>query len=243
MASRSIKTDTTPLFAPHPGTISPKPEQPRRRGDKSELKTLAETLDEVLPQPGRSGEDLQAPIPNDDTSTYGDYHFTPKFTPAKPIHGNSADVDEMEWTPTTTSASLPRALRESPSSSGGRRAFGQAPTSADGRPFYYKTPPAPVAPARKLRNPPNQPALWGSAEKKEENGGPSFKAAGHAGGGVGQRDQAANKSTVEFERQHFFAPRKGSAEDDALANMLGKSFTLADEDKTSPKKGWFGWSR
>lgn len=224
MSSGTIKTDTTPLFGPHSGTVSPKQDKSVRR-KKEEVKTLAESLDDVLPQPGQSPT---RPVNGADTTdTVSEYQFTPKLQAA-----NGADgVDEMEWTPTAP-ASLPRSLKDSPSP--GDRAFGQAPTHEDGRPFYYKAPPAPINPAHKLRNPPRQPALWNSAEK--ENDPSSFR-----GRGTQQRATqdgvSAGRPGVEFTKQNFFAPRTESAEDESLANMLGKTFSLDDERPA--KKGWF----
>ena len=227
MASGCIKTDTTPLFAPHSGTVSPKQNSPVRK-KKVEIKTLAETLDDVLPKPGET----PAKAMTSADSTYEYQFIPPKATPKlQPTRGHDG-VDEMEWTPTAP-VSLPRALKDSPSP--GARAFGQAPTREDGGPFYYKTPPAPVDPARKMRNPPNQPAIWSSAEK--ENGG-SFK-----GFGAQQtmRDgKRPARQGVEFTKQSFFAPRNEHAEDESLAKMLGQTFKL-DDEKPSEKKGWLNW--
>lgn len=216
-----------PLFGSHSATVSPKQDQPPRR-KKDEIKTLAETLDDVLP---RAEDPSQANCYS--TDTVYSYQFTPP-TPAPTSRRVDDGMDEMEWTPTAP-VNLPRALSNSPTS--GHRAFGQAPVQEQGGPFYYRAPPAPINPARKMRNPPSQPALWGStSEKKGENiffarnGSPQGnKESGSTG--------TARGPPVEFRRQNFFGPRTEAAEDESLAKLLGKGFSLEDEKKA--KKGWF----
>ena len=143
----------------------------------------------------------------------------------------------MEWTPTAPS-SLPRALKDSPSSKD--RPFGQAPTREDAGPFFYKTPPAPINPARKLRNPPNQPALWSSAEK--ENSG-SFKGIGAQQTRQKQKQNGGPtaRSGVEFKSPKFFNPEKEGPEDELLVQRFGKATLSLDDKKPSPpgKQGWF----
>lgn len=198
---------------------------------RDEIKTLAETLDDVLPQPGESPARAITSV----DSVY-EYQFIPKAQ-ATPRHNT---IDEMEWTPTAP-LSLPRALKDSPSSKD--RPFGQAPTREDAGPFFYKTPPAPINPARKLRNPPNQPALWSSTEK--ENSGP-FKGIGAQQTRQNQnQNQKQNggptaRSGVEFKSQTFFTTRKEGPEDESLIQSFGQTSLSLDDKKPTPpgKQGW-----
>ena len=242
MSIGCIKTDMTPLFAPHQATISPKRDRSTERNEpirrkRDEIRTLAETLDDALPQPG----DSLPPTKLSHTRDEFGYQFVPPTPERRAAPARDEPVeDEMEWTPTAPQAPLPRALKDqSPSTR--PRAFGHAPTSETSGPFYYKTPAAPTNPARRLRNPPNQPTIWGSAER-ERRGAPASSpdmAQHRAESSGGADDPWRPRSNVEFSKGKFFAPRKEDAEDESLANMLGKGFTLDDEQAS--KKGWFSW--
>lgn len=200
-----------------------------RRAAKEGGKSLAEMLGEALPTP--------SPITHGRADDYEHepYPITPSPAPPTPQHS----VDEMEWTPTAPQT-LPRALRDSPGSAG--RAFGQAPTHEGSGPFYYRTPPAPITPARRLRNPPNQPAFWPSSEKENADAVPfGRRRTEQTVGASTGRDAGEGRPTVEFSKQSFFAPRVESSEDESLADLLGRGFRLDEEARQSPGKAWFSW--
>ncbi|KAF4119509.1 Pfam:DUF2349 [Geosmithia morbida] len=263
VARRSIKTDTRPLFGPHSRTVSPSrmtssspspahqppaattpPKRRQQQQQQQQPRSLAETLDEVLPDPTTdptttTTSTVGASTPTWTDELYHDYQFTPG-RPSSRTSPQASQPDEMDWTPTAPQI-LPRALKDAPSPT--HRRFGQAPTHEGSGPFYYRTPPAPVHPARRLRNPPNQPAFWpsasSSAEKENESQAP-FRRAGYD---MRQHQTAASAAAgVEFAKQNFFAPRQEAAEDESLASMLGSGFRLEDDEgKKGGGKSWLSW--
>ncbi|KFY61299.1 hypothetical protein V497_03036 [Pseudogymnoascus sp. VKM F-4516 (FW-969)] len=76
------------------------------------------------------------------------------------------DPDEMEWMP---SQSVHRAFNSGLSAQRDGQHFNQAPSGPEASPFWFKVPPAPITPARKLRNPPNQPLLSAPSEEVKQN--------------------------------------------------------------------------
>uniref|UniRef100_A0A8H7TRI2 Uncharacterized protein n=1 Tax=Bionectria ochroleuca TaxID=29856 RepID=A0A8H7TRI2_BIOOC len=177
LALRAIKVDTTPLFGARAPVSPPRPDAPLVQKRASEPKGFAEMLNEALDSPNttptrkpmmHSPQVTPAPMqpqsPFLSSSLFRSAASQQFGTPNTQAYDAS---DEMDWTPTVES-SPPRALQGSPTPAArgfgqgptsSLRTFGQAPTNTDSGAFWYKVPPAPLNPAHKLRNPPNQPAL------------------------------------------------------------------------------------
>ncbi|KAK7229341.1 hypothetical protein V2G26_001511 [Clonostachys chloroleuca] len=252
LALRAIKVDTTPLFGGRAPVSPPRPDAPLVQQRSSEPKGFAEMLNEALDSPNttptrkpniQSAQVTPAPMQSQSpflsSSRFRSAASQQFGTPNTQAYDAS---DEMDWTPTVES-SPPRALQGSrtpavrgfgqgPTSS--LRTFGQAPTNTDSGAFWYKVPPAPLNPAHKLRNPPNQPALI--AKPKETGENIFFRGAAAKRGDKlkgGSRDGG-----VTFNQPKFFAPGKENDETNSLADMLGQSFSLGSgETELDPGEG------
>ncbi len=138
--------------------------------------------------------------------------------------------EEMDWSP---SQPQHRAFRESAGSKAANRPFGQSPTQPDGNPFWYKVPAAPTNPAHRLRNPPNQPIL----RKKPADKADLFFSTRDVVGteNHSKRRSSGQNGSIAFKNPSFFAPEQ---HDDAssLADMLGQSFSLSQEDNEATAK-------
>jgi hypothetical protein len=144
----------------------------------------------------------------------------------------SNDTEEMEWTPTETQ-SQHRAFNSPQSVQRTSESFGRAPMVEQPSPFWYKVPPAPVTPAQRLRNPPNQPSLRVSSQEVKEN---FFNRVTHRSLGSDTSVQKAHtrkedtQHTIEFAKQKFFAPNTPSEAGNSLADLL-TGFSLEGSEK------------
>jgi hypothetical protein len=152
------------------------------------VKNMSDLLDEILESPSLSSKPLQSlsrprtqPIagslgstnfqptsfarkPNlalDDLFLSEPAHHNHHKTPQQPASGSPDAGDqvgeEMDWSPST---SQHRAFSSFRGPDPANQGFSQAPTSEERRgAFWYRVPPAPVAPAHRLFNPPQQPRL------------------------------------------------------------------------------------
>lgn len=91
-------------------------------------------------------------------------------------------------------------------------------------PFRYKVPAAPLAPARRLRNPPRAP----KTQKPAANPGTDMFAGGDRDGAHDVR-RSKMSGGVEFRQPQFFAPERDDAS--SLADLLSQSFSLSQEDE------------
>lgn len=138
-----------------------------------------------------------------------------------------ADPDEMEWTP---SQSEHRAFNSGLSTQRDAQHFNQAPSGPQASPFWYKVPAAPVTPARKLRNPPNQPWLSAPSEELKQN---FFNKMTMSTQQTPEACLATKPARHDyaFAQPKFFPP--DSFEDSTgLADAFGQSFTF-DERKAA----------
>lgn len=172
--------------------------------------------------------------------------------------------EEMDWSP---SASQHRAFssyrQPGPASSQG---FGQAPTEEEKGAFWFRVPPAPVPPAHRLLNPPNQPRLRTIPPPPPYSGittnshyrpeaAISFRAAARADArtvkptaddvedDVAAAAAAAGRreEEVAFARPSFFPPASGDDPRNGLAELLQGSFSLRQRNEESTeKKSWIG---
>lgn len=172
-------------------------------------------------------------------------HVPPRLQdqPANDLSDDVMDLDIQE-TPTYRAFAPTRTPRQT------NNLFNQAPVSASPSPFWYKgLPAAPVAPAHKLRNPPNAPRLLAHTEEAKENFFRSMTA--------GRREthllppepvrQASPelddpfsfqgrgaRQEVEFAQPRFFPPAPSTAGTvDGLADMFSQAFSLQVEEEAA----------
>lgn len=143
------------------------------------------------------------------------------------------DQDMMDWTP-VQSQSKHRAFNSIRPSEPGTQLFGQAPVKSKPSAMWFHVPPAPISPAHRLRNPPNQPRLRVSSQEVKQNffnaarqsnepgPGPSAEIGGgpSMGGGMSRN--------VQFSQQKFFPPAPPSESGEKLAELM-TSFSLSSD--------------
>lgn len=143
----------------------------------------------------------------------------------------------MEWSP-SQSQSEHRAFNPPRSFQRQTQPFNEAPAAEQPSPFWYKVPPAPITPAQRLRNPPNQPRLRVSSQETKQNffnnitHRKSVVEAGDTSKQLLPQDTIPHKG-VEFAQQRFFAPETPSEAGNTLADLL-TSFSLGNSDIEFP---------
>jgi hypothetical protein len=244
LARRSVRVDTSPLFGSSDTPISPP--KPKLVPQAKDTKNLSNILDEILasPTPGsvlNANTTLSGAVPGRSRSGAGPQRLQESPSLQLGSLGLSDEQhqtrlqevqydEEMDWSPTQSPY---RAFNDYGSSQRQRQGFGQTPTEPNPNPFWYKIPPAPVDPSRRLRNPPNVPILR-SKPAKDSNvllGGRSDKAAVVAGGS----QLGSNKRRVEFRDTQYFAPQDPTDPRNSLADMLSQSFSLSQEPGDEPR--------
>ncbi|KAM3556309.1 hypothetical protein MY1884_005132 [Beauveria asiatica] len=254
IASRSIKVDTTPLFRPDDKPLTPRHSMTPTKRREQDAKTFSELFNEALDStPQKSGGGGGVSSLTATPGTPGSAFVPPSqlkvmqrgfnSTPLQPSSAAHADSgDEMDWSPsqpphrafrtdttttTTTTAQNKDVLRP----------FGQSPTHDDSnnqRPFWFKVPPAPTNPARQLRNPPNAPVLRKKPVKQDDvffsssRDSAKFRNRNLA---AADNDQDDARASMTFRNPRFFAPEKPNDEANSLADLLGESFSLGNEQQ------------
>lgn len=144
--------------------------------------------------------------------------------------GAASDPDEMEWMP---SQSVHRAFNSGLSTQRDTQHFNQAPSGAEASPFWFKVPPAPITPARKLRNPPNQPLLSAPSEEVKQNFFNKMTSNVHLGPSSHVTQEPGRHDTI-FAQPKFFPP---DALDDTtgLADAFNRGFSF-DEREAAAKE-------
>lgn len=146
-----------------------------------------------------------------------------------------AGIEEMEWSP-SQSQSQHRAFNPPRSLQRQTELFGEAPTGDQPSPFWYKVPPAPITPAQRLRNPPNQPRLRVSSQETKENFFNNItRRSSVVDGAQGRLPVLGNEPTrqeIEFAQQKFFPPPPPSEAGNTLADLL-TSFSLGNSETES----------
>jgi hypothetical protein len=147
-------------------------------------------------------------------------------------------VEEMEWSPSQDQSqhhafNPPRSLQRQ------MQPFNEAPTGDQRSPFWYKVPPAPITPAQRLRNPPNQPRLRVSSQETKEN---FFNNITHRNPIIEAETNSAPlqrkvllHQDIEFAQQRFFPPQNPSEAGNTLADLL-TSFSLDNTEADSPTR-------
>ncbi|KAH7320819.1 Ima1 N-terminal domain-containing protein [Stachybotrys elegans] len=233
IAGRSIKVDTTPLFAQNETSVSPKQSKSMTRPGTDDADSLLDQLNGLGTRPSVT----QSP-----TAVRGKHSFASPTQPrpAPPNTGLNRQAqlgsmnlgnsmaaaqsfsysDEMDWSPTPAH---PPALSSFSASAATGSSFGsRVEQPRTGGAFWAKVPPAPANPAQRLRNPPKPPPV---VEKppKEENVffTPRQKT----------RHEAQADDMVSFKQPSFFAPEQGSEEANSLADLLSQSFSIREDEE------------
>jgi hypothetical protein len=203
-------------------------------------------------QQGRNA-DLQAPLTNQPALQHYQQHEIPKERDPAPSYGRQTTLglgslglsdrpavlppqdapapattytDEMDWSPSGSQHRAfanhnPYKIRNP------NPRFSDAPIEAKPGPFWYKVPPAPINPARQLRNPPLKPLIRESPKDKKE-----LFFSGNNGGPVEMPMVRGNDSGLVFKDPKFYAPRPADDPRDKLSRLMG-SFSISpspDED-------------
>lgn len=261
------KTKMQPLKVDSPQNIGHVQNIPKPDG----VKNMADLLDEILESPSLTTQPLHplpASRPQPSTGNWGAnfqptsfarkpnldlndlslseqrHHQTPlKPSSPPPTLTQPDSSDEMDWSP---SISQHRAFSSYRQPGPSHQGFSQAPTEEKKGAFWYRVPPAPVAPAHRLFNPPNQPRLRNIPPASVTNSPETinFRGAdgrtnrakvediGEGGGGGG--------GEVAFARPSFFPPTPGDDPRNGLAELLGESFTLRQSEERREKGSWIG---
>ena len=145
---------------------------------------------------------------------------------------NAAEVEEMEWSPSQTQ-SQHRAFNPPQSLQRQTQLFNETPTADQTSPFWYRVPPAPITPAQRLRNPPNQPRLRVASQEAKENffknitnRNPEDRADIEK---LPTPDNESLRHGMEFAKQRFFPPQPPSEAGNTLADLL-TSFSLGNSE-------------
>ncbi|VBB77271.1 Putative protein of unknown function [Podospora comata] len=144
---------------------------------------------------------------------------------------------EMEWEPAPPQQQV--SSHRAFSTQGQRKAqpFGAAPVEPKKGPFWYKVPPAPVTPAQRAFNPPNQPRLRPSPVQGQEI---QFR-----GTGTPQKQLTSSQHyepAPEFAPATFFAQPGPDDPRNELTGMFSGSFSLEHESpkEEKPQSTWLG---
>lgn len=138
---------------------------------------------------------------------------------------NAPDPDEMEWMP---SQSVHRAFNSGLSAQRDGQHFNQAPSGPESSPFWFKVPPAPITPARKLRNPPNQPLLSAPSEEVKQNFFNKMTSSMLPSQGS-QAPRESSRHDTAFAQPKFFPP--DSLDDTTgLADAFGAAFSFDERE-------------
>ena len=243
LAGKSIRVDTSPLFATYDKPVLPKQAKTPAKRKQEDSKTFSELFNDALesanatplkqPQfnlPLSPQEQFNSSRPN----VKSDLSFGNPPLPGTPTHRPQQVqyAEEMDWSPVPV-APQHRAFADQSSPSKGARTFGQPQNQAESsNPFWYKVPAAPLNPARRLRNPTRAPEPKEQqvetnrvALKRKQREANEKKGLGDAGSGV------------EFRQPKFFAPTSGADDASSLADLLNQSFSLSQEQDEEEDAG------
>ncbi|KND94329.1 Integral inner nuclear membrane protein ima1 [Tolypocladium ophioglossoides CBS 100239] len=246
LAGKSIRVDTSPLFATYDKPVLPKQAKTPAKRKQEDSKTVSELFNDAL----ESANGTPCKPPQLDLSPSPRVPRVP-FNPARPeldseisfgnlgLAGTPTHrpqqvqyAEEMDWSPVPV-APQHRAFANQSSPSKGASMHGQAPThSESSNPFWYKVPAAPSNPARRLRNPPRAP------EPKQEPAEANKALFTSRHGEATQKKEAGEASSgVEFRQPKFFAPASGGDDASSLADLLNQSFSLSQEQDQEEQVG------
>ncbi|KAH8907292.1 hypothetical protein BR93DRAFT_896859 [Coniochaeta sp. PMI_546] len=264
-ATTCVRVDTTPLFGAKSKLKLRRSDSPQkvgtvRKSSKPEgVKNMSDLLDEILKSPSLSTKPLpRSGAPPPTVGDLGGASFaatsfarkpnlelqslslseqqSPSLSP--PPNFTQTDYEEeMDWSPTT---SKHRAFSSYRSPSPRQQGFSQAPTEEKKGAFWYRVPPAPIPPAQRLCNPPNQPRLRNIPPTKPETF--TFRGARGFGASTVTVESAADAPPpVAFARPSFFSPPPEDDPRNGLADFFEESFTLRqDREQRTARRSWMG---
>lgn len=223
----TLKIDRSPLW-------ETTPEKFKVVGPKAPKPLFNPSMNEILNEISSAAGKTRASPPTE----FG-FKRSPSTSPIQTLlqseraaRARYAECEAMDWSPAPLQLAHPisshRAFAPDQPPQRSTQLFGQAPIQAEKGAFWYKVPPAPMTPAHRLRNPPNQPRIQpASAEEKEKFFAP-----------LGPRLptlKAKPEKPAEFymAQQKFFPVATRGVDEDGLADMMG-GFTLK-EDTHPPK--------
>ncbi|OIW27151.1 hypothetical protein CONLIGDRAFT_415399 [Coniochaeta ligniaria NRRL 30616] len=241
LAATCIRWCPTPLFGAKSKIQLRRPDSPQKKSTPQTpdgVKNMSDLLDEILESPSLS----RAGAPP------GSQQPPPQRSLAPSPQTNDDGVEEMDWSPSATSKSQHRAFSSYRDPGPANSGFSQAPTEAKKGAFWYHVPPAPVSPAARLFNPPNQPRLRNINVDSTSPTSPtktvSFRHTpvgtdgrvnvGGAGGG------ADRQPPVAFARPSFFPPPPENDPRNGLAEVFEESFSLRQGPEEQQRRGWMG---
>ncbi|KAI9733252.1 MAG: hypothetical protein M1834_003336 [Cirrosporium novae-zelandiae] len=188
------------------------------------------TFPKIMPEPTFQvgpGSSKAAPNILNHSSVYPQPFPVEKLAPQRQISQSQSfqiptppyetDNDAMDWTPSQQPANL---------LSASLRPRNQPPPPLVPSPFHGRLPPAPIAPAHKLRNPPNQPTFQPTHPQTQQNffqsvtNRPKFDA-------NGTRNNKVRHDYQEAPQKLFLPTLDGGTT--GLESLLENTFTLADE--------------
>ncbi|KAI1139577.1 Ima1 N-terminal domain-containing protein [Hypoxylon sp. FL0543] len=248
-SAKSIYTDTTPLFRPHPKVNSSQRSRVRSEPKPHETQNdLGSILDEIAQSPPRSrlgsapsssqGFNAHQTKPANDghlggsfngsyedkvsQSALGSLHLSDPVVAEKPEPQSIHYEEEMDWTP---SASQHRAFSSyNPYKvKNTNPRFNDTPIEPKSGPIWYKVPPAPITPAQRARNPPLRPIIRESPKEKKEN---FFRNSARGPLDIGSSNQGT-LSDIKFADPKFFAPEDKDDPRDSLSKMFATSFSIS----------------
>ncbi|CZR59597.1 uncharacterized protein PAC_09491 [Phialocephala subalpina] len=163
-------------------------------------------------------------------STGNGYMPTGAPSYAQQLYTQNGD-EEMEWTP-----SLPQTQARAFNPARKPYLFDQPLGGTQPSPFYGKLPEAPISPAHRLRNPPNQARLRVSSPQEKEN---FFRSVTGRNADFDQTNGVTGskaKTEMNITQQKFFPPTPPSEEANLLSDLL-TSFSLSAETETPIEHG------
>ncbi|RDL37787.1 uncharacterized protein BP5553_05220 [Venustampulla echinocandica] len=161
-----------------------------------------------------------------------------------PVHmqqRNDPDIQsEMDWSPsapeTQHRAFNPARARQVNAEP---QPFGQTPVHDQPSPFWYKVPPAPITPAHRLRNPPNQPRLRVASQETKDNFFNSVTRRNlDVDSSAGETKLVENikpRQHIEFAPPKFFPPSPPQEAGDDLADLFNSAFSLSSTENGRQK--------
>lgn len=150
----------------------------------------------------------------------------------------------MDWAPT---ASPYRAFN----THGQRQTlkFGEAPTEPKKGPFWYRVPPAPITPAQRVFNPPNQPRMRRSPASTSSQPEIVFRGPRKTRDRLDDRrgDEEENggdeRHKVAFAEPSFFSQPERNDPRNSLTDMFGQNLRLSQEQQEERSRhSWLGSS-
>ncbi|KAI1750170.1 hypothetical protein F4782DRAFT_510194 [Xylaria castorea] len=240
-ATKSIYTDTTPLFRqPAELTAGPRVESGGRSATK-DPDDLGSILDDILHSPTAQQDQATRISPRHSTSLtsglgsrrLGKGADRGSAVPIYPVTNGAMQISpkepavthydaEMDWSPSASqhrafSSYNPYKVKNT------NPRFSDAPTEPKSGPIWYKVPPAPTNPAQRLRNPPMRPIIRESPKEKKES---FFQSTGRQPLDFGSRPQE-NLAELHVAPPKFHAPQPKDDPRDGLSSMFAHSFSIS----------------